>query len=102
MSIHDGGVVPAASTLTPYENGTMPIDTRCEVVWLPNMVFRKSVTAVRRAEILVPPEPRVSPMEPEVSSTRLTSSCRPWATEWAFTVIEETPTSWEKNIGTVA
>ncbi len=80
----------------------MPIETRCEVVWLPNMVVRKSLTAVLSAEILVPPVPSVSFIEPDVSNTRLTSSCRPWATAWAFTFIEETPISWEKNIGTVA
>ncbi len=80
----------------------MPIDTRWEAVWLPNMLARKSFTAVRRATIFTPPEPAVSAIEPEVSSTRLTSSLRPWATAWAFTVVEDMPTSCEKYIGTTA
>ncbi len=95
-------MLPAATTRTEVANGTMPMATRWDVVWVPNMLVRKSLTAVRRAAILEPPLPAASAMEPEVSSTRLTSSRRPWATEWAFTVMVETPISCEKNSGTVA
>ncbi len=53
MSIQDGGVVPAETTRTPVAKGTMPTETRVEVVWVPNMVFRKLVAAVFRPLILV-------------------------------------------------
>ena len=40
-------------------------------------------------------------MEPEVSSTSAISSSRPLATAWAVTGKDETPTSWEKKVGTL-
>ncbi len=49
-----------------------------------------------------PPDPALSLIEPEVSSTRAISSSMPLATEWTLTGMVVTPRSLAKFAGTLA